>query len=664
MNSKAGSLFIVFISFTLFSYAQAPVSSDKGSKEDTAYINSLIAQATSVVANNQDTAIILATEAKNLSEKINFLSGKAYANKYIGIAFFYKGKFIETLEYWNESLKVFEQINDQAGIANILSNIANIYALQGSEEKALEYALRSLSIAETLGNKLRTLTSLSAVAMIYYGKVETKEKALDYLLRALPLAEELKDSSSLGTISENIGEIYYYKNNYDKAAEYYNKSITVRGDSENSSFAYNGLGKLYLEQAKYPEALKYHKKALQISEDAGSKPDIMKSLDGIANVYVDQKDYKTALEYYTKATTIGEEMKLVGDLKELYNEMATAYSGLSDFKNAFKYLQLYSAIKDTLYTNDISKKLGRLQFDFDMKKKDGEITLLEKDKAITDQKLERQRLMKRAFLAGLVLVFLIAILIFRSYRIKVKTHKILDKQKGEIEGLLLNILPAEVAKELQVSGHAVPRFYESVSVLFTDFKGFTLIADKMTPQDLVEELNTCFVKFDEIVGKYNIEKIKTIGDSYMCAGGIPTPSEDHVVNIIKAGLEIRNFTKEYNQKRGEAGLARWDLRIGIHVGPIVAGVVGHKKYAYDIWGSTVNIASRMESNGEPGQVNISSSVYEMVKDKFHCTYRGKIYAKNVGEIDMYFLNDDGNGTFDDAVIIDDTQKIEIEPSQS
>jgi len=664
MIGKAGSLFIIFISFTFYVHAQSPVSADKETKEDTAYINSLIKQATSVVANNPDSAIILAKEAKDLAEKINFLPGKAYAIKYLGNAFFFKGKYIETLEYWNESLKIFEEINDQTGVANILSNIANIYALRGSEEKALEYALRSLSIAETLGNKLRTLTSLNAVAFIYYGKEETKEKALEYLLRALPLAEELKDSASLGTISENLGEIYYYKNNYDKATEYFNKSIAVLGYSENSSFAYNGLGKLYLEQGKYNEALKYHKKALQISEDLGSKPNIVKSLDGIANVYVEQKDYKTALEYYTKATAIGEEMKIVNDLKQLYYEMATAYSGLSDFKNAFKYQQMYSSIKDTLYTNDISKKLGRLQFDFDLKKKDGEITLLEKDKALSDQKLQRQRLMKRAFLAGLVLVFLIAILIFRSYRIKVKTHKILDKQKGEIEGLLLNILPAEVANELQVTGHATPRYYESVSVLFTDFKGFTLIADKMTPQDLVEELNACFVKFDEIVGKYNIEKIKTIGDSYMCAGGIPTPSEDHVVNIIKAGLEIKNFTKEYNQKRGEAGLERWDLRIGIHVGPVVAGVVGHKKYAYDIWGSTVNIASRMESNGEPGQVNISSSVYEMVKDKFHCTYRGKIYAKNVGEIDMYFLDDEGNGTSKDTIIINEAKKIEIESSQS
>ena len=173
--------------------------------------------------------------------------------------------------------------------------------------------------------------------------------------------------------------------------------------------------------------------------------------------------------------------------------------------------------------------------------------------------------------------------------------------------------------------------------MFTDFKGFTSIADKVSPQELIEELNACFLVFDNIIEKYNLEKIKTIGDSYMCAGGVPTPDEQHVFKIVKASLEIQQYITENNIKRKESGLIPWDLRIGVHVGPIVAGVVGKKKYAYDIWGSTVNIASRMESNGETGQVNVSSAVYELIKEKYACTYRGKIYAKNVGEVDMYFV---------------------------
>ena len=632
------SLFIIFMSFT-FVHAQLSGNLNDESKEDTAYVNSLIKHATSLIGSNPDSTIILATEAKELAEKLNFQPGKAYALKYLGNAYFFKGEYIETLEFWNSALKVFEEIKDQTGIANILSNMANVYFLQGSEEKALEYALRSLSISETLGNKLRHLTSLNAVALIYYGKDETKEKAEQYLLRALPLAEELGDSTSWGTITENLGEIYYHKEDYARAAEFYKKSISVNSNSENTSFAYNGLGKISLEQKKYAEALQYHNKGLQLSEALGSKPNVIKSLDGIANVYAKQKDFKTALTYYKKAAAIGEELRLANDLQVLYNEMAFAYSdsGLSDFKNAFKYQQLYSSIKDTLYTNDIAKKLGRLQFDFDLKKKDGEITLLEKDNALTDQKLKRQQLFKNAFMIGLLLAFTIALLIFRSYREKVKTHKILDQQKNQIENLLLNILPTEVAHELKTTGHATPRQYESVSVMFTDFKGFTTIADKMAPDVLVRELDDCFMAFDGIIGKYNLEKIKTIGDSYMCAGGIPTPDDQHVLKIVKAGLEIQQYVNEYNERRGEKGLEPWLVRIGIHVGPVVAGVVGKKKYAYDIWGSTVNIASRMESNGEPGKVNISSATYELIKDYYECKYRGKISAKNIGEIDMYFI---------------------------
>jgi class 3 adenylate cyclase len=174
-------------------------------------------------------------------------------------------------------------------------------------------------------------------------------------------------------------------------------------------------------------------------------------------------------------------------------------------------------------------------------------------------------------------------------------------------------------------------------VLFSDIKGFTLLTEQLSPQEVVAELNDCFIAFDKITEGYKLEKIKTIGDSYMCAGGVPVKNDDHPVNIIRAALDIQQYMYNKNEKRRAEGLPQWELRIGIHTGPIVAGVVGKNKYAYDIWGRTVNIASRMESNGEAGQINISSATFDLVKDVFLCTYRGKINAKNVGDIDMYFV---------------------------
>ncbi|HET6765742.1 MAG TPA: adenylate/guanylate cyclase domain-containing protein [Chitinophagaceae bacterium] len=636
MTKKTFCLFSIFITFASFIYAQLPVIEEN--EKDTAYINSLIKQGWAIWQTEPDKTIALSTRARELSEKIDFLSGVAYAYKNIGIANYIKGNYVETLNSWNESLKVFEQLNDQTGISNMLSNMAAVYGEQGNEEKGLEYSLRSLAIAEKLGNKLRIYSALNAIGSIYYQKAATKSKALEYLIPALPLCVELGDSSALGTISENIGEIYMYFGKYDSAKYYYEKSISAfPKNNANASFAYNGLGKLSKRVGKFDEAFRYHNKAYEIAKSLESKPHMVKSLDGVGNVYDTLKNYRAALDYFLRASSIAEEIDARPDMKDLYQEIAITYSNLRDYKNAYKYHELYATLKDTLYNTEIDKKLGRLQLQFDLDKKEGEITLLEKDNALTDQKLKRQQLFKNAFMIGLLLAFTIALLIFRSYRIKTKTHKILDQQKNEIENLLLNILPTEVAHELKTTGHSTPRQYESVSVMFTDFKGFTTIADKMAPDDLVKELDACFIAFDGIIEKYKLEKIKTIGDSYMCAGGIPTPDDQHVLKIVKAGLEIQQYVNEYNKRRHEKGMEPWLVRIGIHVGPVVAGVVGKKKYAYDIWGSTVNIASRMESNGEPGKVNISSATHELIKDYYECSYRGKISAKNIGEIDMYFI---------------------------
>jgi len=211
----------------------------------------------------------------------------------------------------------------------------------------------------------------------------------------------------------------------------------------------------------------------------------------------------------------------------------------------------------------------------------------------------------------------------------------IEKQKSD--DLLLNILPEEVANELKEKGTADAKQFEMVTVMFTDFKGFTQISEKLSPSQLVEEIHICFKAFDAIIAKHNIEKIKTIGDAYMCAGGLPVSNKTHAVDVVKAAIEIRQFMQEHLAQRKQANQEVFEIRIGIHTGPVVAGIVGIRKFAYDIWGDTVNIASRLESSGEAGKINISGGTYEYVKDKFVCTHRGKIEAKNKGQIDMYFV---------------------------
>ncbi|MCB1176251.1 MAG: adenylate/guanylate cyclase domain-containing protein [Leptospiraceae bacterium] len=226
--------------------------------------------------------------------------------------------------------------------------------------------------------------------------------------------------------------------------------------------------------------------------------------------------------------------------------------------------------------------------------------------------------------------------------LRVLVNRILKEEQKNVE-LLQAILPKEIADELKLKGSSSPVHFECVSVVFTDFKGFTKIAEKMDPMELIKELDGCFSQFDLITGKYKLEKLKTIGDSYMFAGGIPiitpskTPGAKSAIDSILASMEIIKFMERVKDVKMSLKEEFWELRLGIHSGPLVAGVIGEKKFAYDVWGDTVNTASRIESTGEVGKLNISGSTYNLIKDFFDCEYRGKIPAKNKGEIDMYFV---------------------------
>lgn len=211
-----------------------------------------------------------------------------------------------------------------------------------------------------------------------------------------------------------------------------------------------------------------------------------------------------------------------------------------------------------------------------------------------------------------------------------------EKQKSD--KLILNILPKEIIEELKREGYSKTRKFEHVTVLFTDFVGFTQIAESLSAEELINELEACFDFFDEICSKYNLEKLKTIGDSYMLAGGIPTVNKSNPVDVCLAAIEIKNFMLSTKKIKQEMGLPYWEIRIGIHTGELIAGIIGKRKLQYDIWGDTVNTASRMESSGEPGMINVSDRTYNLVKDFFDCKYRGKIPAKRKGELDMYFIN--------------------------
>jgi class 3 adenylate cyclase len=224
-----------------------------------------------------------------------------------------------------------------------------------------------------------------------------------------------------------------------------------------------------------------------------------------------------------------------------------------------------------------------------------------------------------------------------SYKELQQLYAQIEIEKQKSDQLLLNILPLAIAEELKQTGKVKPVHYESASVLFTDFKNFTKSAETLSPQDLVDELDYCFSCFDQFIEAQNLEKLKTIGDSYMCVGGIPTSNYTHAIDAILAALNLRTFMEWRKIEKMKTNQSYWEIRIGIHSGALLAGAIGNKKFAYDVWGDTVNIAARMESSGIPGTVNVSQSTFELTQDFFEFEHRGKIKAKNKGKIDMYIV---------------------------
>jgi adenylate cyclase len=665
MVKNTGSFVHCILLLIIINIARAGVPAGMFSRisyeDDTIRVNNLVLASKNHLNIDPKRAIRYGQLAFNLAHKVHFPIGAGYALKNIGSAYYILGDYDRAISYWNRSLKIFVSIDDKLGEANILSNLGAAYYNLGDEVKSLDHHLKSLKVSEQIGNKLRIATSLINIGAVYYLKEATHDKALRYYLRALPLSEEIGDSSAIGTASVNLGEIYLENDRDALALHYFRKALNAYQGTVNLPYSLNSIAKVFSKNADYASAIYYHQQALSVSESMNGQLDIVQSLLGLGNTYALQGNYRKAILNFERAKDIASNINSLYELKSSYQGLASSKAKVGDFAGAYRYQNLLTGLKDSLYNAETDKKLSGLQFEFDIQKKQSEINLLVKDRAIQSLNLRRQKIAKNSLIGGLILVFIIAFILYRNSRIKSTTNKLLDKHKAEIERLLSNMLPEEVAKELQRDGQATPRYYETVSVLFTDFKNFTTMADALTPQDIVLELNRYFIAFDDIIEKHGLEKIKTIGDAYMCAGGIPVRDDSHPQKIIRAGLEIQEYIKARNDDKRELGNTAWELRIGIHTGPVVAGVVGRKKYAYDIWGSTVNIASRMESNGEPGRVNISEATYQLVKDQYLCIHRGKIPAKNVGEIDMYFVESDIAGQVFPA--IEEIKQIEYAHNQ-
>lgn len=348
---------------------------------------------------------------------------------------------------------------------------------------------------------------------------------------------------------------------------------------------------------------------------------------------------KNDVRYIEAEISAGEDEKILQSIP-VANSGSLAESVVNYVYHTREVVMLDDATQNVLFANDdyikANKSKSILCVPILNRDKLQGIIYLSND--LTSSAFTEQRLALLKMLTGQIAISIENALFYSDLENKVqqRTNELLIEKKKS-DDLLLNILPEEIATELKQTGRTKPRSYEMVTVMFTDFKDFTVESENLSPEELVTIVDNCFRKFDEITTKYNIEKIKTIGDAYLCVSGVPNPQDHNAANVARAAVEIIEYIRQQRAEHKEKGTPYFDIRIGIHSGPIVAGIVGNKKFAYDIWGDTVNTAARMEQNSETNKINITENTYNLIKDHFECTARGKKHAKNKGMIDMYFI---------------------------
>ncbi|MDX1685169.1 MAG: adenylate/guanylate cyclase domain-containing protein [Saprospiraceae bacterium] len=544
---------------------------------------------------------------------------------------------------WIDELYTFtDSLGNIRGISAADNLKGMSYYFEGNFSNALFYFQKSLKIREELKLPLASAGTLNNIGLIYF-ELEDYSNALKYFNRVWDIFLDTRDSSLYSIALGNMSVIYHRQGELDKALEGLMNTVEFLekiGDERSAAITYNHLGEVYLSKAEYDKALEYTLEAIDRLKVYGITNELSISHINAGSIYLKKKKYEKAIESCKRGLVESRSMAALLHEKKACECLYKGYKGLGISDSAFVYLERTSVLEDSLEIEKATKSLQRMEFRkavlADSMAQEKASLEMQMQYELDVQKKKRDR--NIAFGLGFI-VLLVAGGLYSRMRYIRRSRAEIQKEKDRSENLLLNILPAEVAEELKETGRSQARDYDMVSILFTDFVSFTKTAESLTASELVEEVNACFETFDGILGKYEIEKIKTIGDAYMAAGGLPAPSVDSIKNTVLAALEMQAFIKQRKAEKQSKGETAFDMRAGIHSGPVVAGIVGIKKFQYDIWGDTVNTASRMESAGEAGRVNISESTYTLIKDEpgFQFEKRGKVEVKGKGEIDMWFV---------------------------
>lgn len=604
-------------------------------------VNSLNAQAEAKLNQSPVEAMSLASNAKDAAIKANDKKAEAHAIALMGVAAYKVDDYTQATKLIDNAIELSLQIKDTSELAFAKYWSANLELNKGQYAQALDLYQEVDALADAAKDKKNKARALDGKATIYEALGET-DKARELYQQSLDIAKQVDFKEWYPGVIFSLANIAYSNGEIEQAIEKYNTSIreseTV-GNINNKANCLQQLASIYYSKNDSRQAMAYVQEAMDLFQQTGSMSSFSYSRLLMSTILLQDKEYNLAIDMAQMSLQEGKQKNEAQLQKDAAEVLYYAYNAKGDKDKALDYHVLFHQLSEKAHSQDIAKKLTKLELQtkFENERKIAEARRAAKEAELNSQ-IENQRLVKKASLVGIGLLSVIALLAIFAFLQKQKDNRVIALEKKKSDELLLNILPAEVAHELKESGKSPAKNYERATVLFADIKNFTGAAERMQPEQLVNEIDFYFKKFDEIVGRYKIEKIKTIGDAYLCVGGLPIPDLDNAVNVVQAALEMQQFVRHTIEERKAAGKIFFEIRVGIHTGPLVAGIVGLRKFAYDIWGDTVNVAARMEQHGEEGRINITGSTYELIKDKFQCTYRGKIEAKNKGQIDMYFVD--------------------------
>lgn len=528
------------------------------------------------------------------------------------------------LQYAEELIRLSKQLENNLYLHRGYFQKGDKKRLLGDLEEALDAYFKSVEAARDAKFIRGEGSTYVAIADIY-SVSNNHNNAMLYYHKAITTLRKSKDSIALASAISNAGDEFLNHGIYDSAFLYFSESGKIFERVNyltGKAYSLGNIGMVYANIGKSNLAEKNINEAIRILEEAEDYYPICVYLISMCDIYLEKGDNKTAMNYARRSLQLAEQYGLKEQISDANLKLSELYEKSGNMNESFKYYKNYVAYRDSV--NDIKtvQKMADLRTDYEVSQKQVEVDLL-------NQKRRNQRnvLISLAAILGLITLLLGTLYWY---------YKIISREKKRSENLLLNILPAATAKELKQNGKVEAVKFDEVTVLFTDFVQFSKYAEHTDPELLVKSIDFYFKGFDEIATKYGLEKIKTIGDSYMCACGLPTANPTHARNVIFAAKEMAALVKD--ALHADDGLNHFEIRIGVHTGPVVAGIVGIKKWQYDIWGDTVNIASRMESKSEPGRINMSETTYLKIKDEFNCEFRGEIEVKNRGALRMYFLS--------------------------